>query len=138
MEKIIQNNLIEMLKKWQNIEDSAIHTTTDIISQNNNPFIQLIMEIIRHDSTMHYRVLQFLLAISEEKTFSIDFEGAKNLINKLKDHEETEKQAIIIAERAITEIDSPVVRYLLEYLLTDEKKHDVLIENVSQLIESKV
>ena len=53
--------LVGILKTWQGLENSAITHTTEIIAKSQNPLIRLVMEIIRHDSEMHYRVQQVLL-----------------------------------------------------------------------------
>ncbi|MCX6153384.1 MAG: hypothetical protein NT007_04405 [Candidatus Kapabacteria bacterium] len=127
--------LIDILRQWQKIEDISIRATTEIIVNAKNPLIHLIMEIIRHDSTIHYRVQSLLLNHLEGKKISFDFASDSNYLHLLKEHDAHEKQTIVLAKQALENTDSIIVKFLLEYLLTDEKKHDVLMENINKLIE---
>lgn len=128
-----QDKLIELLKNWQKLEDAAVQSTTDIIKSSRNPFIQIIMEIIRQDSVMHRRVQQLIIDSMQISDFKIDSSEIKELWDKIEEHDEMERKVIKLAELAKEETDSPVVKYLLDYLLTDEKKHDNLLIHLEQL-----
>src|SRR5580704_12319555 len=96
--------LVSVLHNWQNIENATVKHTTEVIAKTKNPLIQLVMEIIRQDSTMHHRVQQVI-----EK------------------HAEMEKETIRLAEKALSRCRLFVQRHLLTYLIEDEKKHDRLL-----------
>lgn len=128
-----KEKLIETLRNWQKLEDAAVASTTDIIKSSRNPFIQIIMEIIRQDSVMHRRVQQLIIDSLEMKDFKIEADEIKLLWEKIEEHDEMEKKVIKLAEIARNETDSPVVKYLLDYLLTDEQKHDNLLMKLEQL-----
>ncbi len=66
------DNLIEILRNWQKLEDAAVANTTEIIKNSRNPFIQIIMEIIRQDSVMHRRIQQLIIDSLEMKDFAIE------------------------------------------------------------------
>ncbi len=126
-------NLIEILRNWQKLEDAAVANTTEIIKNSRNPFIQIIMEIIRQDSVMHRRIQQLIIDSLEMKDFAIDPDEIALLWEKIEEHDEMEKKVVKIAEIARDETSSPVVRYLLDYLLEDERKHDNLLIKLEHL-----
>ena len=125
--QLSNDKLIEILRNWQKLEDAAVANTTEIIKNSRNPFIQIIMEIIRQDSVMHRRIQQLIIDSLEMKDFAIDPSEIELLWEKIEEHDEMEKKVVKIAEIARNETSSPVVRYLLDYLLEDEQKHDNLL-----------
>ncbi len=70
--KIAENpeELTAILKSWQALETATVAHTTEVIAKTKNPLIQLVMEIIRQDSEMHYRVQQVLLDSLENQAFT--------------------------------------------------------------------
>jgi hypothetical protein len=115
------------LRKWQEIEDSSVKNTTAILEKTKNPLIQLIMEIIRQDSVMHKRVQQVILDSLEKEAFSLTPEELGDIWGMIEAHDESEEQAIRMAEKARKSCPLLVQRQLLEYLIEDERKHERLI-----------
>lgn len=130
-----QDKLIDLLRNWQKLEDASVQSTTEIIKRSRNPFIQIIMEIIRQDSVMHRRVQQLIIDSMQISNFKIDASEVQELWDKIKEHDEMERKVIKLAEEARSECDSPVIDYLLSYLFVDEKKHDDLLTNLEKLKE---
>jgi hypothetical protein len=119
--------LTAVLKTWQGLETATIAHTTDIIAKTKNPLIQLVMEIIRHDSEMHHRVQQVLLDSLEKQAFTLTPEELGEIWEMVEKHAEMEKATIELAEKARSNCRLFVQRHLLTYLLEDEKKHDRLL-----------
>lgn len=116
-----------LLKNWQDIETATITHTSAVIAKTKNPLIRLVMEIIRQDSQMHYRVQQVLLDSLEQQAFSLTPEELADIWDMVEKHAEMEKQTIELAEAARKNCRLFVQRHLLTYLLEDEKKHDRLL-----------
>ncbi len=79
--KELQKEIAGIMKDWQEVEDTSVESTGNIISKTDNPLIKLVMEIIQQDSQMHYRV-QELIKDSLEGTayaFTPDDIGIVNL-----------------------------------------------------------
>ena len=95
--------------------------------------IRLIMEIIRHDSLMHHRVQQFLVESVTQKPVAITREDVATIWEKIEDHDKVEKQTIELAKELREEAFSPVHKQLLDYLLTDESKHDSLLVQLGEI-----
>ena len=126
-------NLLKVLKDWQLIEDNAVWNTSKIIKKTKNPLIKIIMEIIRQDSAMHKRVQQLILDNFEKGRISLDLSDLNAFWELVEEHDKIERKTIELAEKAIDETTSPLVRYLLKYLLVDEKKHNQLLEEIDKV-----
>ena len=119
--------LVGILKTWQGLENATISHTTEVIGKTHNPLIQLVMEIIRHDSEMHYRVQQVLLDSLEKQAITLTPEELGEIWDMVEKHAEMEKQTIELAEKARNNCRLFAQRHLLSYLIEDEKKHDRLL-----------
>ena len=123
----------ELMKNWQRIEDASILNSTEIIKNSDNPLIHLVMEIIRQDSVMHRRVQQLIIDNYTRKPLTLNADDVKGISELLENHNQIEKKTIALAEESLGDIESPIVRYMLEYLLTDEKKHDKLLDDLEKI-----
>lgn len=132
-QKELIENLISILKSWQKIEDASVQNTSEIIKQTQNPLILLIMEIIKQDSQMHKRVQQLIIDHFESKPIVMDPEELIKFWDLIEEHDAIEKKTIKLAEQALEDTPSPIASYLLSYLLTDEKKHDKLLEELEKI-----
>jgi hypothetical protein len=126
-------NLIKVLRDWQDIEDESVRNTSKIIKKTDNPLIKIIMEIIRQDSAMHKRVQQMIIDNFEKETISLDLKELNTFWELVEEHDNLERKTIELAEKAITETTSPLAKYLLNYLLVDEQKHNQLLEEIEKV-----
>jgi rubrerythrin len=125
--------MVKVLRTWQSLERQAINEMAEVIEQTDNPLIRLIMEIIRHDSLMHHRVQQFLIDTVTRKEVSISREEVAEIWDRIEEHDKVEKRTIQMAEELRDEAWSPVHKQLLDYLLSDEKKHDSLLLQLEEV-----
>lgn len=132
-QKELNEKLVGDLKKWQVVEDNSVKSTTQIISKTKNPIIKIIMEIIRQDSAMHRRVQQLIIDSFEKEAISITPEELGEVWDMVDKHIELEKETIALAEEARKYRRSPVIRYLIDYLLTDERKHEDLLVQMEDI-----
>lgn len=132
-QKETNEKLVATMKQWQTIEDDSIKSTTEIIKKSENPLVHLVMEIIRQDSVMHRRVQQLIIDHFEKKPITINPDELASFWDMVEEHDEMEKKTIKLAEEALENTNSQLAKYLLEYLLTDEKKHDSLLEEMEKI-----
>lgn len=118
------------LRRWQEIETESIAQTSAIIDKTHNPLIQLVMEILRQDSTMHKRVQQVILDSLEKQAFSLTPEELGDVWDLIEKHAAAEKETIELAEKARKNCRLFVQRHLLTYLTEDELKHDRLLNQL--------
>jgi hypothetical protein len=139
MENFMENyqestqNIINLLKRWQRIEDESIKNTTEIIKRTDNNLTHVVMEIIRQDSVMHRRVQQMIIDHYEKEPLSINPENLNEIWGMISAHDAIEKETIRLAKEIMDESNSQLVKYLLGYLITDETKHDKLLEELEKI-----
>jgi len=127
------DEMVELLREWQGLERQAAITTAEIFERTENPLIRIIMEIIRHDSLMHHRVQQFLIDSLTTKDVAVSREDLAEIWKRIETHDKMERKTIELARELRERAWSPVHKQLLDYLLTDESKHDSLLVQLSEL-----
>ncbi len=132
-QKELNEKLIDTLRTWQVVEDESVRSTSEIIAKTKNPVVQQIMEIIRQDSAMHKKVQQLLIDNFEEKAFSLTPEELADIWNMVEKHIELEKETLRLAEESRRNSKNFVVRYLLGYLMTDEQKHNLILQQLEDI-----
>lgn len=128
-----KHDIVHLMKQWQLIEDASVNNTTQIINMNSNPLIHVVMEIIRQDSAMHRRVQQLIIDHFSKNELSVSPEELEEIWDMIMEHDIMEKKTISLAKQALPEVKNSSVAYLIEYLLTDEKKHDKMLEELEKL-----
>jgi len=132
--KEVQQELASNMETWQKVENASIASTGRVIEKTENPIVRLVMEIIQRDSQMHYRVQEWI-AQSMEKAISLSPDELGDVWGMIEEHIKIEQRVQKLAEEALAVTkDSKamlVQTYLLEYLLEDEKKHNLLLERLA-------
>jgi len=133
-----QEKLVQVLKKWQQIESRRVKQSAEIIERTANPVIRMIMEIIQRDSAMHHRVQQFIIDSIEKEAVTLTVEELERVWGAIEAHIEAESETeelVSEARKALASTKDVVQQYLLAYLAADEAKHDHLLEGLN-LIKS--
>lgn len=126
-------HMVAVLRRWQEVERQSVNILTEIMEKSQNPFVGLLMEIIRQDSLTHHRVQQFLI---DSVTVSAPYLSREELVevwDMIEKHDAGERQALELAKRLLDEAWTPVQKQLLSYLLKDEAKHDELLEQLGEM-----
>ena len=129
-----EQQLVDILKKWQHVENESIAQTAGIIDKTDNPVIQIIMSIIQRDSAMHHRVQQFIVDSLQSRALSLTPEDLAQVWDAIEAHIEAEKQTeslVAAAQKALAGTKNVIQAYLLSYLEHDEKKHDKLLDDLA-------
>ncbi len=122
--------LIRTMRDWQEIERQAIQTTTSIMEKTDNLLIRQFMEIIRNDSIQHHRVQQFIIDSLTKQPVNLTHEDLAQIWGEIEAHDKVERKTIKMAEECKEECGFFVQRSLLEYLIADEKKHDLILKEL--------
>jgi bacterioferritin (cytochrome b1) len=92
------------------------------------------MEIIQRDSQMHYRVQEWIAETLQGKPISLSPDEMGDVWEMIENHIAIEKKTLELAEKSLAAIKGSkgmlVQAYLLEYLMEDEKKHNVMLEKL--------
>jgi hypothetical protein len=132
-QKELDAKLVKILKEWQVVEDNSVKSTTEIIGKTKNPLVRLIMEVIRQDSAMHKRTQQLIIDSFEKEAISLTPEELGEVWEMIEKHITLEKETIRLAEEARKSSNRFVIRYLLNYLMTDEQKHNRILEQMEDI-----
>ena len=135
--KEAQEKLVSTMRSWQKIENASIASTAQVMEKTENPIVRLVMEIIQRDSQMHYRVQQWIAESLESRTVSITPEELADVWGMIEEHIKLEKKTLKLAQESLESIGGSkgmlVQSYLLEYLLDDENKHNLLLERLADI-----
>ncbi len=115
------------MREWQALEDRAISSARSMIAKTDNPLIKMTMELIAHDSEKHRLVQQMIIDSLTRESVHISPDELGELLDGLGRHVEAEKEAVCFAEEALCQSELFVNRFLLSYLVDDEKKHHSLL-----------
>ena len=132
-QKEMNEQLVITLKKWQAIEDKSVKSTTEIMAKTKNPILKHIMEIIRQDSAMHKRIQQLIIDSFETQAITLTPDELGDVWNMVEKHIELEKETIRLAEESRKNSKNFVIRYLLGYLMTDEQKHNEILQQMEDI-----
>ena len=132
-QKTQEEHLVKALKQWQAVEDRSMEMSRTVQAQTKNPLVHTVMEIIAHDSAMHRRVQQVILDSIEQTAITLRPEELEEIWDNIAKHIAEEKKTIELAEQAKASARLFVQRYLLNYLLEDERKHDLLLERLEEI-----
>ena len=125
-------NMIKVLRQWQEVERLAMSETARISEKTESSLIRMIMDIIRHDSHMHHRVQQYLIDSVTKEATAVTREDVVAIWESIEAHDEIEKKTIAMAEQLKKDAWNPVHKLLLEYLLRSEALHDSLLEQLGE------
>jgi bacterioferritin (cytochrome b1) len=132
-----QQDLVSNMRKWQKIENASVSSTSQIIEKTDNPIVRLAMEIILQDSQTHYRVQELIAGSIDDKALSLTSDELAEVWDMIERHIELERKTVELAEQAIAALKGQqgmvVQEYLLNYLLTDERKHNELLSALDSI-----
>ena len=134
--KEIQEKIVEHMKQWQKIENASVAQMSAIIEKTQNPVIQIVMEIIQRDSQMHHRVQQMIVDSLERQAIVLTPEDLGQIWDLIEKHIAMEEETVKLAEESLAALKGKkmvVQEYLLNYLKTDEIKHDELLESLAKI-----
>jgi len=136
--KEIQEKIVDNMRRWQKVENSSVSSTGRIIEKTDNTLVRLVMEIIQRDSQFHYRVQEFIADSLEKKPVALNPDELGDVWDLIEKHIRLEEKTVELAEEALQAIKGKkmlVVEYLLNYLLEDEKKHNLVLAHLAKIKE---
>ncbi len=129
--------LTETLKKWQNIEKASIKMAESKKERTKNPLIRTVLDILERDSRYHFELQQMLIDSLTKQPLEMNVDDIGLITEIIDKHHKIEKDVIAIGQNA-RDVLGPkggfvLQKFILNYLITDEAKHDTLLEGLSQV-----
>jgi hypothetical protein len=140
MDKEKMGHLIDIMRRWQKIENTAATQTARIMEESENPLVRLVAEIIQRDTQIHHRVQQMIIDSQKREKVTISHDDLEACWSLIADHIQLEKKTIELAGEGLAAIKgtgADAEQYLLTYLLRDEEKHEKLLADL-ELIKNRL
>lgn len=111
------------LFEWLSVESDTVMKCTEIQEKTDNPFVQLVAEIIRGSSRTHIRILNLIHECLAKKAVSLTPEELGQMWELVQGYLETETKSVDMARQAISSSRIFVIRQLLIYMLEDKSRN---------------
>lgn len=134
--KALQEKIVSNMRKWRKVENATISATSSIMEKTDNPVVRLVMEIIQHDSQMHYRVQEIIADSLETKALTLNPDELAEIWDMVEEHIKMEQHSVDLALECLEGLKGKkmiVQEYLLNYLKVDEEKHNKLLEDLEKI-----
>jgi bacterioferritin (cytochrome b1) len=134
--KEVQEQLVNSMKHWQQIENRSIESTAAVIAKTENPLIRLVMEIVQRDSQMHHRVQQMIIDSIEGKPIVLSTDEMGSISEMIDNHLDIENEMVGLVHQSLSDVKNKkmvVQEYLLNFLVEDEKKHASMLQALSKV-----
>jgi len=129
-----ENELTEFIKRQIVIEKEIVDSLEKGVADINNPPVKGVLKGISLDSMKHAELycaaLTLLTNVSPALTQE-DLDAQRALVEK---HIKLEAELIKKIEDKLPTIDDKKVKFLLESILTDEKRHHAMLNMVLEVI----
>ena len=124
----LEKNIQKMIKDERNTVSHLGQT----IKKTKNNVIKILMQILLIDSLKHAKILEIILSIL--KAPKLESSEISEVAQHLKDHVDEEKEMMENFENIVDKVEDQKIRFLLENIITDEKRHHNIVERISELV----
>jgi len=125
--------LANVLKDWQGLEDQTIKYSEDLMKKSDNPFVKVIMEIIKRDSEKHKAMQQYAIDHLIKEATRLTPQDLAPLSEVLDKHIEAEAKSMEKASAALVKSKDFFTNFIISALLSDEVKHHEMLTKLEQI-----
>jgi rubrerythrin len=129
-----KNELIEFIKRQIVIEKEIVDSLEKGIAVINNPPVKGVLKGISLDSMKHAELYSAALTLLTKVSQALqqeDLDAQRELVEK---HIKLEAELIKKIEDELPAVDDSKVKFLLESILIDEKRHHAMLKLVLEII----
>jgi len=124
--------LEENIKKMIKVERKTVDHLSKTINKTKNNVIKILMQMMLIDSLKHAKILEIILSILN--TPKLERSEIGEVTQHLKEHVEEEKIMMENFEDLVDKVEDQRIRFLLENIITDEKRHHNIVERIAKLV----
>ena len=128
-----EEELTEFLHEQAKLEEKIVKSVNMALETIRNPVVEAVLKGMSHDSSKHaeiYRSAANIITVAPAMTES-EFKHLKDVVRW---HVENEEKIIGRLREAIDKTANDRVRFLLESILADEKRHHDLLNMIMNVI----
>ena len=129
-----KNELIEFIRRQIVIEKEIVDSLEKGIADINNPPVKGVLKGISLDSMKHAELYSAALTLLTKVSQALqqeDLDAQRELVEK---HIKLEAELIKKIEDELPAVDDSKVKFLLESILVDEKRHHAMLKLVLEII----
>ena len=127
-----KQGLKEIVEGQVNNENNAARLLRDSATKTNNVVVQLMLNQLALDSEKHAYMLGVILQLLDSnEQFQQENEQFLKIIQK---HVEIEKKMLEDFERTVDLTEDRRLRFIIQDIIRDEKKHHAVVKRMYQLI----
>jgi ribonucleotide reductase beta subunit family protein with ferritin-like domain len=131
-----EDEMIEFFKDQIKLEHHIVESITDSLKNIRNPIVKQVLRAIAFDSQKHAGIYNAAMTITSITPALTDKEY-KELETIAEKHIADEEEAMSALDKIMPKIEDPKVKFLLESIAADEKKHHELLNRIMELIVKK-
>ncbi len=132
----LAQELIELLRTQMAFERENVEAMNKTAGKTKNAVVKHLLHGIALDSSKHADIFNALLELLHVATAISENERDK-LSADLNKHIESEEFMIRRAEELIGKTEHPGVKFLLKYILLDEKRHHQMLKEILEQIVNR-
>jgi len=129
----MEETLVDHMKDWQNLENQTLSLAEDLQKKSDNPFVKVIMEIIKRDSEKHKIMQQFVIDTLTKEAIHLTPEELIPLSDVLDRHIQAEAKSMGLANACMSESRNYFVDFIVSSLVDDEVKHHTMLRTLDQI-----
>lgn len=131
-------NLLESLKEQKKLELSHIEKLKPTAKAIPSVLLSAMIQSIIHDSQKHADICQALIDVEAGAVapmLDTDIASGVKMSQAIKQHIRVEADMISRIESMIEQVEENRVESILEYLLSDERRHHMILTRLSNLLD---
>jgi len=125
--------LAKILKDWQGLEDQTIKFSEEVMKKSDNPFVKVIMEIIKRDSEKHKAMQQYAIDHLIKEATRLTPQELAPLSDVLDKHIEAEARSMGMASTALAKSKDFFTNFIISSLMADEVKHHEMLTKLDHI-----
>ena len=129
-----KNELVEFIKRQILIEKEIVQSLNEGLSDIKNPPVKSVLKGISLDSVKHAHLYAAAEVLLTKVSPAMQQENLDTQIGLVEKHIHLEENLIKKLEKIMPTIQNNKVKFLLDSILSDEKRHHALLKQVLDII----
>jgi rubrerythrin len=131
---IMKQEFGRMIEKQIEKEEEAMRVLYDSMEKTDNTVIRLLLHQLALDSSKHGHMLKTILQLLESPSNEQFKHEGKEFHKVIEKHVEIEREMLESFENIVDKTEDKRIRFILQEIISDEKKHHAIIKRVHKLI----
>jgi hypothetical protein len=128
------DELLAFIKKQIGNEKAIVDSLREPLEKIKNPVVKGVLKGVSLDSVKHGELYSAALILLTEPSTAMTQENLDEQRKLVEKHIRMEAELIKLIEQALPTIQNKKVTFLLESILTDEKRHHAMLKTVLEII----